>query len=43
MVQFQGKLCPFVSKKFNSDGLDPVRVGDVDVTLIEGFPKSSPT
>jgi len=29
IVQFQGKLCPFVSKIFNSNGPDPARVGDV--------------
>jgi len=35
MVQFQGKLCPFVPKKFNSGGSDPMRVGSVTCTLVD--------
>ena len=29
IVQFQGKLCPFVPKIFNSDGPYPMSVGSV--------------
>jgi len=42
LVQFYGKLCPFVSKNFNSDGPDRMRVGGVTesvfVITICGFP-----